>query len=33
MKAVAKKAGDGIREVSPGKFVATCYDPRVKEGC
>lgn len=30
---MAKKAnGNGVREVSPGKFVATMYDPRAKGG-
>lgn len=29
---MAAKKGDGIREVSPGKFVATMYDSRVKGG-
>lgn len=26
------KKGNGVREVSPGKFVATMYDPRAKGG-
>jgi integrase len=30
--AAQKKNGSGVRETSPGKFVASMYDPRVKGG-